>query len=77
LDKTLYDDYLCLLASNKQQIQWSEVKETTGKLGNGQPLSGCGFIQNIAPPSLFRDRRIKMKQTKKLGDPRESRGAIK
>jgi len=22
LDKTLYDDYLCLVASNKQQIQW-------------------------------------------------------
>jgi len=22
LDKTLYDDYLCLVASNKQEIQW-------------------------------------------------------
>jgi len=22
LDKALYDDYLCLVASNKQQIQW-------------------------------------------------------
>jgi len=22
LDKVLYDDYLCLVASNKQQIQW-------------------------------------------------------
>jgi len=38
-------------------------KKTTGKLGNGQLLSGCGFIQNIAPPSLSRDRRIKMEQT--------------
>jgi len=37
-------------------------KETTGKLGNGQLLSGCGFAQNIAPPSLVRDRRIKMEQ---------------
>jgi len=27
LDKTLYDDYVCLVASNKQQIQWQEVKE--------------------------------------------------
>ena len=23
LDKTLYDDNLCLVASNKQQIQWT------------------------------------------------------
>jgi len=22
LDKALYDDYICLVASNKQQIQW-------------------------------------------------------
>jgi len=22
LDKALYDDYLCLVSSNKQQIQW-------------------------------------------------------
>jgi len=22
LDKPLYDDYLCLVTSNKQQIQW-------------------------------------------------------
>jgi len=22
LDKTLYDDYLCFVASNKKQIQW-------------------------------------------------------
>jgi len=25
----------------------------------------CGFVQNIAPPSLSRDRRIKMEQTNK------------
>jgi len=37
------------------------VKETTGKLGNGQLLSGCGgFVQNIVLPLLSRDRRIKM-----------------
>jgi len=58
LDRALYDDYLCLVASNKQQIQW-EVKETTGKQGNGQLLSGRRFVQNIAPPSLSRDRSIK------------------
>jgi len=38
-DKALYDDYLYLVASNKQQINWEEVKETTGKLENGQLLS--------------------------------------
>jgi len=38
-DKALYDDYLCLVASNKQQINWEEIKEATGKLGNGQLLS--------------------------------------
>jgi len=25
--KALYDDYLCSVASNKQQIQWYEVKK--------------------------------------------------
>jgi len=66
MDKALYDDFLCLVASNKQQIQWQEVKETTGKLENGQLLSGCGFVQNIAPPSLSRARRIKMEQTNNM-----------
>jgi len=39
------------------------VKETTGKLENGQLLSGCEFVQNIASPSLSPDRRIKIEQT--------------
>ena len=26
LDKTLYDDYLCLVASNKQQIHWTTIR---------------------------------------------------
>ena len=25
LEKMLYDDYLCLVASNKQQIQWTRI----------------------------------------------------
>ena len=25
LDKMLYDDYLCLVASNKQQIHWTRI----------------------------------------------------
>jgi len=35
---------------------WEEVKASTGKLKNRQILSGCGFVQNIAQPSLFRVR---------------------
>jgi len=53
------------VASNKQQIKCLEVKETTEKLENGQLLSGCEFVKNTAPPSLSRDRRIKMQQTNK------------
>jgi len=34
LDKALYDKYLCLVASNKQQITREEIKELNGKLGN-------------------------------------------
>ena len=26
LDNTLYDGYLCLVASNKQQIQWTRIR---------------------------------------------------
>jgi len=38
--------------------------ETTEKLGNEQLLNGCGFVQNITPPLLSHDRRIKMEQNK-------------
>jgi len=34
LDKALYGNNLCLVALNKQQINWEEVKESTGKLEN-------------------------------------------
>jgi len=34
LDKALYDNHLCLVALNKQQIHLEEVKESTEKLGN-------------------------------------------
>ena len=27
LDDTLYDNYLCLVASNKQQIQWRRIRK--------------------------------------------------
>ena len=31
LDKTLYDDYLCLVASNKKQIQWTRIRTNPQK----------------------------------------------
>jgi len=65
LNRALYDDYLCLVAF-KQAANLVVRSQTTEKLENGQLLSGCGFVQNIAPPALSRDRRRKMKQTKTL-----------
>jgi len=53
MHEKLYDKYLCLMASNKQQIYWEEVKESTGKLGYLQCLSGYGFMQNISSQSHF------------------------
>ena len=44
LDKTLYDDYLCLVASNKQQIQWTRIRRNPQEhwiIGNSQ--AGADF----------------------------------
>ena len=49
------------LASSK--LKKSE-ENSTGKLGNKRKLlSESGFVLRIAPPSLSRDRRIKMKKS--------------
>ena len=40
-----------------------KVKGQVESWENGQLLSGWGFVQRIASPSLFRDRRIKMQQS--------------
>jgi len=42
-------------------------KKSKKQLENGQLLSGCGFVQYIAPLSLSRDGRIKMDKTNKQG----------
>ena len=39
LNEALYDDYLCLVASNKQQFTWEEVKRQPENLENGELLS--------------------------------------
>ena len=58
----LYDDYLCLVESGKQQIK--EVgRKSNRKTWKRQLLSESGFVLHIAPPSLSRDRRIKMKKS--------------
>ena len=60
LDKMLHDNYIVrLVESNKQQIK--EVKRKTRN--NGQLLSESGLVVCIAPLSLSRDRRIKIKKS--------------
>ena len=44
------------------EFTWEEIKRKPENLKNGQLLSGCGFVQSITPPSLFRDRRIKIQK---------------
>ena len=59
LDKAFYYDYLCWVASNKQQIYVERSQTSTGKLGKWLLLSGCGFVQRLASLSLSRGRRLK------------------
>ena len=50
LDKTLYDNYLCLVALNKPaNLRGKKSKRQQESLENGQLLCRCGFVQNIAP----------------------------
>ena len=62
LDKMLHDDYLCLVESGKQQIKKVRRKFKRKTWKQRQLLSESGFVLRIAPPSLSRDRRIKMKK---------------
>ena len=38
LDKTLFDDYLCLVALNKQQIQWTRIQKIHNNIGSLETL---------------------------------------
>jgi len=53
-----------LRTSSKLNGKKSKKQPENSEMDNS--LSGCRFVQNIATPSLFRDRRIKMEQTNKL-----------
>ena len=63
LDKMLHDDYLCLVESGKQQINEVRRKFKRKTWKQRQLLSESGFVLRIAPQSLSRDRRIKMKKS--------------
>ena len=63
LDKMLHDDYLCLVESGKQQTKEVRRKFKRKTWKQRQLLSESGFVLRIAPPSLSRDRRIKMKKS--------------
>ena len=43
LDKAFYDNYLCIVASNKQQIQWAIIRKNSQE--HWKLLSWCGFVQ--------------------------------
>ena len=62
LDKTLNDNYLCLVASNKQQICVGKSKTPTGKWSTTKRVR---IRSNHSAPSLFCDRRMKIHQSKK------------
>ena len=46
VDKTHYDECLCLVASNKQHIYLRRSQTSTVGLECGQLLSGWGFVRN-------------------------------
>ena len=59
----LHDDYLCLVESGKQQSKKVRRKFKRKTWKQRQLLSESGFVLRIGPPSLSRDRRIKMKKS--------------
>ena len=63
LHTMLHDNYLCLVESNKQQIKEVGSKIQVETRTQRQLLSESGFVLRIAPPSLSRDRRIKLKKS--------------
>jgi len=66
MDKVHYDNYLYLVALNKQQINWKKSKNQQRQnleIGNSCKAS-ADFTQNITTPSLS-GRMIKMEQNKK------------
>ena len=59
----LQDNYLCLVESNKQQIEEVKSKTQAENSDTRRLLSESGFVLFIAPLSFSRDRRIKMNKS--------------
>ena len=59
------DNYLCLVESNKQRIEEArcKIKAENSETRATPKRVWSGFVLCIAPPSLSRDRRIKMKKS--------------
>ena len=51
------------LLRTRSKFACEEVKRQLENLENGRVLSGCGFVRKIAPPSLPREWRIKMRHS--------------
>jgi len=74
LDKVLFDDYLCLVTSNiqqinwdsnMQQINWKEAKKQLKNLKISNSFKRMRILLKHSATVTFCDRRIKMSQTNK------------
>ena len=64
LDKTICDDYLCLVASSKQQIYMGRSQNVNWKVWNTVNSNAGEDLSKIkAPPSLPREWRINKDQS--------------
>ena len=56
LDKAFYDDYLCMVALNKQQIQRAIIRKNSQE--HWKLLSRCGFVQARSTVTAIKSVRI-------------------
>ena len=56
LDKAFYDDSLCMVASNKQQIQWAIIRKNSQE--HWKLLSKCGLVQARSTVTAIKSVRI-------------------
>ena len=58
LDKSFYDDYCCMAASKKQQIQWAIIRKNSQEHWKLLVLSRCGFVQERITATAIKSVRI-------------------
>ena len=56
LDKAFYDDYLCMVASNKLQIQWAIIRKNSQE--HWKLLSKFGFVHARSTVTAIKSVRI-------------------